>query len=52
VLFESSEESPGVKGLAIIPGTVDKFDCSKGLKVSVFIEFFYLSVMCEFDNTS
>ena len=32
-LFQSSEESPGVEGLGIIPGTVTKFDASTGLKV-------------------
>jgi imidazoleglycerol phosphate synthase glutamine amidotransferase subunit HisH len=32
-LFQASEESPGVEGLGIIPGTVTKFDISAGLKV-------------------
>ena len=31
-LFESSEEAPGVKGLAIFPGTVPRF-AANGLKV-------------------
>lgn len=32
-LFASSEESPGVEGLGIIPGTVKRFDLPKELKV-------------------
>lgn len=32
-LFESSEESPGVPGLGIFKGTVNKFDLPKELKV-------------------
>ncbi len=32
-LFESSEESPGVEGLGIFSGTVNKFDLPKELKV-------------------
>ncbi len=32
-LFESSEESPGVAGLGIFPGTVKRFDRSQELKV-------------------
>ena len=32
-LFESSEESPGVPGLGIFPGTVKRFDLPKELKV-------------------
>ena len=33
VLFESSEESPGVEGLGVIPGPVNEFDRSKGAAV-------------------
>jgi glutamine amidotransferase len=33
VLFESSEESPGVDGLGVFPGTVKRFDLPKELKV-------------------
>lgn len=33
LLFDSSEESPGVKGLGILPGRVKKFASGKGLKV-------------------
>lgn len=33
VLFESSEESPGIPGLAMFPGTVRRFEASGGLKV-------------------
>jgi imidazole glycerol phosphate synthase glutamine amidotransferase subunit len=33
VLFEDSEESPGVKGLGILPGTVRRFPDRPGLKV-------------------
>ncbi len=33
VLFDSSEESPGVSGLGIFPGTVKRFDLPKELKV-------------------
>lgn len=33
LLFESSEESPGVEGLAMAPGRVRKFDSSHGLKI-------------------
>ncbi|MBU0677349.1 MAG: imidazole glycerol phosphate synthase subunit HisH [Verrucomicrobia bacterium] len=33
VLFESSEESPGVKGLGILPGAVRRFNLPKELKV-------------------
>lgn len=32
-LFESSEESPGVPGLGIFPGTVKRFDLPRELKV-------------------
>jgi len=32
-LFDSSEESPGVPGLGIFPGTVKRFDLPKTLKV-------------------
>jgi imidazole glycerol-phosphate synthase subunit HisH len=33
LLFESSEESPGVEGLAVVPGRVKKFQPSQGLKI-------------------
>lgn len=33
VLFEGSEESPGVEGLSIFPGTVKRFDLPHALKV-------------------
>lgn len=33
ILFDSSEESPGVKGLGLIPGTVRRFSQAPGLKV-------------------
>jgi len=33
LLFESSEESPGVEGLAVAPGRVRKFSADHGLKV-------------------
>ncbi|MBI3615225.1 MAG: imidazole glycerol phosphate synthase subunit HisH [Candidatus Omnitrophica bacterium] len=33
LLFESSEESPGVRGLGIFPGRVRKLPRSKGLKI-------------------
>lgn len=33
LLFESSEESPGVAGLSVVAGRVRKFDASKGLKI-------------------
>ena len=33
LLFESSEESPGVEGLCVAPGRVRKFDASHGLKI-------------------
>ncbi len=33
VLFEDSEESPGVEGLAVLPGTVKRFPDAPGLKV-------------------
>ncbi len=33
LLFESSEESPGVRGLGILPGKVKRFPRKKGLKV-------------------
>ena len=33
LLFESSEESPGVEGLAVAHGVVRKFDSSHGLKI-------------------
>jgi imidazoleglycerol phosphate synthase glutamine amidotransferase subunit HisH len=33
LLFESSEESPGVMGLGIIPGKVTLFDKANGVKV-------------------
>lgn len=32
-LFDSSEETPGVMGLGILPGTVKRFDLPKELKV-------------------
>ena len=33
VLFESSEETPGVQGLAALPGTVRRFQQTPGLKI-------------------
>lgn len=33
LLFEDSEESPGVEGLAVAPGRVRKFDSAHGLKI-------------------
>jgi imidazole glycerol phosphate synthase glutamine amidotransferase subunit len=33
LLFESSEECPGVEGLAIAKGSVRKFDAASGLKI-------------------
>ncbi|MBL9176425.1 MAG: imidazole glycerol phosphate synthase subunit HisH [Verrucomicrobiaceae bacterium] len=33
LLFESSEESPGVVGLGVVPGKVRKFDAADGLKI-------------------
>ncbi len=33
LLFESSEESPGVKGLGVLPGRVRKLPARRGLKV-------------------
>jgi imidazole glycerol-phosphate synthase subunit HisH len=33
LLFDSSEESPGVEGLQVVPGTVRKFEATAGLKV-------------------
>ena len=33
LLFESSEESPGVEGLAVAKGCVRKFDAASGLKI-------------------
>ncbi len=33
ILFESSEESPGVVGLGAVPGKVRKFDAGHGLKI-------------------
>jgi glutamine amidotransferase len=33
ILFESSEESPGVAGLGIVPGVVRRFQQSPGLKI-------------------
>jgi imidazole glycerol-phosphate synthase subunit HisH len=33
LLFESSEESPGVKGLSVVPGQVRKFIAQPGLKI-------------------
>jgi glutamine amidotransferase/cyclase/glutamine amidotransferase len=33
LLFESSEECPGVKGLGVAPGRVRKFDTAHGLKI-------------------
>jgi len=33
LLFESSEESPGVVGLGVVPGKVRKFDAASGLKI-------------------
>ena len=33
LLFDESEESPGVKGLGILKGTCRRFDGSKGLKI-------------------
>lgn len=33
LLFESSEESPGVAGLGVVPGKVRKFDAAGALKI-------------------
>lgn len=33
ILFDSSEETPGVKGLGLIPGTVRRFQEAPGLKI-------------------
>lgn len=33
LLFDSSEEAPGVKGLGILPGRIVRFDESNGLKI-------------------
>jgi imidazole glycerol-phosphate synthase subunit HisH len=33
LLFESSEECPGVEGLGVVPGRVRKFEATSGLKV-------------------
>jgi imidazole glycerol-phosphate synthase subunit HisH len=33
LLFESSEECPGVEGLSVAPGRVRKFDSAHGLKI-------------------
>jgi imidazole glycerol phosphate synthase glutamine amidotransferase subunit len=33
ILFDSSEESPGVAGLGIVPGTVRRFQASPGIKI-------------------
>lgn len=33
VLFESGEESPGVPGIGVLPGTVRRFPATQGLKV-------------------
>lgn len=33
LLFDSSEESPGVKGLGVLPGRIKKFPDNMGLKV-------------------
>jgi imidazole glycerol-phosphate synthase subunit HisH len=33
LLFESSEESPGVEGLGVVPGRVRKFAAGTGLKI-------------------
>ena len=33
ILFDSSEESPGVAGLGIVPGTVRRFKQTPGLKI-------------------
>lgn len=33
LLFEASEESPGVEGLGVVPGIVRKFSADHGLKV-------------------
>ncbi|MBE2285840.1 MAG: imidazole glycerol phosphate synthase subunit HisH [Prosthecobacter sp.] len=33
LLFESSEESPGVVGLGVVPGKVRRFDPASGLKI-------------------
>ncbi len=33
LLFESSAESPGVKGLAVLPGRVQRFSARKNLKI-------------------
>lgn len=33
LLFESSEECPGVEGLGVAPGKVRKFDAAHGLKI-------------------
>ena len=33
LLFDSSEEAPGVKGLGILPGRIVRFDSDAGLKI-------------------
>ncbi len=33
LLFEESEESPGVKGLGLLPGTIKRIPARKGLKI-------------------
>ena len=33
LLFDSSEEAPGVKGLGILPGKIVRFDSDAGLKI-------------------
>ena len=33
LMFEESEESPGVKGLSLMPGSIVRFDDSFGLKI-------------------
>ena len=33
ILFDSSEESPGVAGLGVVPGTVRRFQQTPGLKI-------------------
>ena len=33
LMFEESEESPGVKGLSLLPGSIVRFDDSFGLKI-------------------
>lgn len=33
ILFDSSEETPGVRGLGVVPGTVRRFKKASGLKI-------------------